>query len=84
MKSFFVYKNAFYFCESDYPNAATCFNAEIYLSSFTIGKRILSIRTDKGWYNINLEKVNFTVFNHVNNWWIFGTPYKELEKGDLW
>lgn len=83
MKKIFIFDNGFYFCEDGRQNNSFFFSADVYLSAFIIGTRILSIHTDKGWYEINLEKENFTVFNHVNHWWITGTPNKKLEKGDL-
>lgn len=82
MKSFFIFTNGFYFCE-DKAQSASMFNTNIYRSSFIAGTRILFICTDKGWYKINLEKENFTIFNHIDNWWISGVPYIELQKGDL-
>lgn len=83
VKYFFIFSNGFYFYEEGKQDTAFFFNADVYLSAFIIGTRIFSISTDKGWYNINLEKVNFKIFNHVNHWWIIGHPHTKLEKGDL-
>lgn len=82
MKRIFIFDNGFYFCEDGRRNGSF-FNADVYLSAFIVGRRTLSIHTDKGRYEINLEKENFAVFNHVNHWWITGVPNKKLEKGDL-
>lgn len=83
VKKFFIYKNGIYFCEENVGNSAFFFNAHVYLAIFFIGERTLYAHTDKGLYKIHLKRVNFTIFNHIDNWWISGVPYTKLEKGDL-